>query len=189
MISIKDRIGSEQMKSSGKKKQVKQTNKKQATFQGQSSTTYNQGSYFNPYATDISAQSRTHSTYKSQADIKKSVSNKKKSNISTIKGKKTAKVSELPRQRVEKTQPQQATYSNPYRNPYETSSERPHNLGQGSTKSREAMQETNSPQIRREKLRKSNKLTRAQLQKIKKKRRRQFVLHIVMVMLITTCGV
>lgn len=64
------------MKNSGKKNQIKQTNKKQPTSKGH--TTYGEGSYFNPYATHMPVQSRTRSTYKTNTTMQKVDDNRKK---------------------------------------------------------------------------------------------------------------
>ena len=191
MISIKDRIGSERMKNSSNKKQTKQSNKKKMTFQGQT-TPSQQGSYFNPYANNSSMQTRISSTYNTHADSKKIETRKKKNsnnNIVNSSSKKRKKVPELENTTQKKIQLQQTAYTNPYRTSYEARDGQSYPLGQGSTVNRQIAQESISPQKRRETLRKRNKLTKAQIQRMKKRRKQRFILRVVITMAMTTLGV
>ncbi len=191
MISIKDRIGSERMKKSSNMKQIKQSNKNKMTFQGQIAPSQ-QGSYFNPYANNSSVQTRISSTYNTHTEIKDIATRKKKNsnnNRVNSNSKKRNKVSELENTTQKKILSQQTPYTNSYRSSYEVRDGQSYSLGHGSTENRQIPQESISPQKRRETLRKSNKLTKAQIQRMKKRRKRRFVLRVAMTMAMTTLGV
>ncbi len=191
MISIKGRIGSEQMKKSSNKKQIKQSNKKKMTFQGQIAPSQ-QGSYFNPYANNSSIQTRASSTYNTHAEIKKLETRKKESsnnNRLSSNSKRRKKVSELENTTQRKIQSQQTAYTNPYSTSYEHRDRQAYSLEQGSMLNRQISQESISPQKRRESIKKRNKLTKAQIQRMKKRRKQRLILRVVMTMALTTLGV
>lgn len=196
MISIKDRIGSEQMKNSDKKNQPKQTNRKQSVSKRQA--IYSEGSYFNPYANPMSAQSDKRSTYKTNSatqkigeGTKRTTQNKtNKKNRTTDKNKAdTSKLKNSSGQKEER-QYQKVSYTNPYSSSSYTYQNTPSRVKQQySTANRRVYQEEPSPQMMREQIKKSNKLTRAQIYKNKKRKQRQLILRIALLMIFTTFGV
>lgn len=195
MISIKDRIGSEQMKNSGKKNQTGQSSRKQSVVNRQS--IYNEGSYFNPYAKPASTKSNKRSTYKTNVATQKTKVESKRSNPSSTNKKNAAssrsktdtnKIKDINTKQQDKSI-HKNTYINPYSpNPYYQNKSSYEKQPYTSTKRWET-QEENSPDMRREQIKKSNKLTRAQIYKNKKRKQRQLMLKIASLMIITTLGV
>ena len=183
------------MKNSGKKNQIKQTNKKQPTSKGH--TTYGEGSYFNPYATHMPVQSRTRSTYKTNTTMQKVDDNRKKDVRSKTSSKSTsANRNKITPKRQDSSYVRggdrgyQQSYTNPYSaTSYTNQNTTPYIKEQYVTPNRQVTQENNSPHMRREQIKKNNKLTRAQIYRNKKRKQRQLILRIALVMIFTTFGV
>ena len=84
----------------------------------------------------------------------------------------------------------QQSYTNPYSaTSYTNQNTTPYIKEQYVTPNRQVTQENNSPHMRREQIKKNNKLTRAQIYRNKKRKQRQLILRIALVMIFTTFGV